>query len=107
MYMMKNSKHSRIDKQNALKCFITITWKWFVAHDYGWAVMEGLLQPNWFDGPAIPHNLFREEEFGNLATTDKLHEPSETESSDEEEWSEDSDDSGLRIWWLLIRQRQC
>jgi len=46
-----------------------------------------------FDGPAIPHNLFREEEVGNLATTDKLDEPSETESSDEEEWSEDSDDS--------------
>jgi len=32
MYMMKNCKHSRIDKQNALKCIITITWKWFVAH---------------------------------------------------------------------------
>ena len=48
--------------------------------------MEGLLQPNWFDWPAIPHNLFREEEVGNLATTVKLDEPSETESSDEEEW---------------------
>jgi len=47
--------------------------------------MEGLLQPNWFDWPAIPHNLFREEEVGNLATTVKLDEPSETESSDEEE----------------------
>jgi len=55
--------------------------------------MEGLLQPNWFEGPAIAHNLFREEEVGNLATTDKLDESSETESSYEEEWSEDSDDS--------------
>jgi len=54
--------------------------------------MEGLLQPNCFDGPAIPHNLFREE-VRNLPTTDKLDEPSETESSDEVEWSEDSDDS--------------
>jgi len=26
--------------------------------------MEELLQPNWFDGPAIPRNLFREEEVG-------------------------------------------
>ena len=60
---------------------------------YGCVAIEGLLQPNWFDGAAIPHNLFSEEEVGNLATTDKLHEPSETESSDEEEWSEDSDDS--------------
>ena len=32
MYMMKNSKHSPIDKWNAFKCFITITWKWFIAH---------------------------------------------------------------------------
>jgi len=53
--------------------------------------MEGLLQPYWFDGPAIPHDLFREEEVGNLATTDKLDESSETESCNEEEWSEDSD----------------
>jgi len=30
--------------------------------DYGWVVMEGLLQPNWFDGPAIPHNQFRPKE---------------------------------------------
>jgi len=30
---------------------------------------------------------------GNLATTYKSDEPSETESSDEEEWSEDSDGS--------------
>jgi len=60
--------------------------------DYGWVAMEELLQPNWFDGPAIPHDLFRDE-VGNLDTTGKLHEPSETESSDEEEWSEDSDDS--------------
>jgi len=64
--------------------------------DYGWAVMERLLQPKWFHGPAIPHNLFREEEVGNLATTDKLDEPYETESSDEEEWSKDSDDSNCK-----------
>jgi len=54
--------------------------------------MEGMLQPNWFHGPGIPHNLFRHK-VGNLATTDKLDEFSETESSDEVEWSEDSDDS--------------
>jgi len=53
--------------------------------DYGWALIEGLLQPNWFAGLAIPHDLFREEEVGNLATTDKLNESTETESSDEEE----------------------
>jgi len=40
------------------------------------------------------HTIYSEKRrFGNLTTTDKLHEPSETESSDEEEWSEDSDDS--------------
>jgi len=43
--------------------------------------MEGLLQTNWFDGPAIPQNLFKEE-VGNLATIDKLDETSETESSE-------------------------
>jgi len=61
--------------------------------DYGCVAIEGMLQPNWFDGPPIPHNLFREEKVGNLTTTNKLDEPSETESSDEEEWSEDSADS--------------
>jgi len=26
---------------------------------YGWVVTEGLLRPNWFGRPAVPHNLFR------------------------------------------------
>jgi len=64
--------------------------------DYGWVVMEGLLQPNWFDGPAIPHNQFRPKEVWNLATTDKLDASSETESSDKVEWSQDSDGSDCK-----------
>jgi len=65
---------------------------WLPTDYYGCVAMEGMLQPNWFHGPGIPHNLFRHK-VGNLATTDKLDESSETESSDEVEWSEDSDDS--------------
>lgn len=26
--------------------------------DYGWSVIDNLLKPTWFDGPAIPDSLF-------------------------------------------------
>jgi len=78
---MKNSKHSPVDWSASSPS----PGNGWLPTDYGWALIEGLLQPNWFAGLAIPHDLFREEEVGNLATTDKLNESTETESSDEEE----------------------
>ena len=26
--------------------------------DYGWSVIDNLLKPTWFEGPAIPDSLF-------------------------------------------------
>ena len=64
---------------------------------------DKLLQPNWFDGPAIPVNLFKdnendedepgEEHRGTGDGSSDEEEPSEMETADDEPWSEDSDDS--------------
>lgn len=72
--------------------------------DYGWYMNKELLQPKWFDGPAIPVSLFKddeeeeekEEEEKSLSirdTSSDEEEASEMETSDDKAWSEDSDDS--------------
>lgn len=62
--------------------------------DYRWIVNDKLLQPNWFDGPAIPDSLFTDETEDvteeNVVSGDEPD--SDAESSDDEPWSEDSDD---------------
>ena len=34
--------------------------------NYGWEVDSGLLQPTWFDGPAVPDSLFHSDEDANI-----------------------------------------
>jgi len=82
---------------------------------YGWSLKAGLLQPTWYDGPAIPESLFRttadtmaqnddnteaeidetivqsQEEDEMLPDDAALGESDSLSLSDEEPWSEDSD----------------
>ena len=55
--------------------YVTILWKHASSaapghhstpSDYGWIIRNEVLQPHWFDGPAIPRNLFKDNEEGNL-----------------------------------------
>ncbi|XP_063047206.1 uncharacterized protein LOC134440965 [Engraulis encrasicolus] len=54
--------------------------------DYGWCVKDGLLQPNWFNGPSIPQHLFS-------AGTESHSQEDSTEEESDEPWSEESEDS--------------
>ena len=68
--------------------------------DYGWFLNNEQLQPNWFEGTAIPSSIFRnvEKEENTKVIEHSVHEEeaSDIEISDEEPWSEDSsDDSDL------------
>ena len=78
--------------------------------DYGWEVDSGLLQPIWFDGPAVPDSLFCSDGDANIESdsdsdqatipsqsgetvmeTDDLDEQSDYDLCEDEPWSEDSD----------------
>lgn len=64
--------------------------------DYGWSAKGNLLQPVWFDGPAIPDALFRDGD-DNESDIDSTEDEEDAadyihlEISDGEAWSEDSD----------------
>lgn len=81
-------------------------------NDYGWITNGELLQPAWFDGPAVPENLFTNPEDEHDIEFDssgdetiiqdhESHEDhdesgsdsefSDSDLSDNEQWSEDSD----------------
>ena len=53
--------------------------------DYGWNMNGSTLEPIWFVGPAIPDNLFEQED------TQADIEPEPEELSDDDAWSDDSD----------------
>ena len=78
--------------------------------DYGWEVDGGLLQPTWFDGPAVPDALFSCDDGVNIESdsdskkttiptqsgeivkeTDDLDEQGDYDLCEDEPWSEDSD----------------
>ena len=78
--------------------------------DYGWEVDGGLLQPTWFDGPAVPDALFCGDDGVNIGSyigsekatiptrsggivmeTDDLDEQVDYDLCEDEPWSEDSD----------------
>ena len=63
--------------------------------DYDCIIGNEVLQAHWFNGPAIPSNLFKDNKEGNLneikATLDE-QEASEADISDQESWSKDSSD---------------
>ena len=64
--------------------------------DYGWLLQDGILQPHWFDGPAIPESVFTND---NDADANVVHnEPdvdadSSADESDAEAWTSDDDDT--------------
>ncbi|MPC70324.1 hypothetical protein E2C01_064568 [Portunus trituberculatus] len=90
--------------------YVTVLWshantaspdQGLCATDYGWAVDGDLLQPTWFDGPAVPDSIFpngsdkdqtiltqSEETVMEMDTLDEL---SDYDQCDDEPWSEDSD----------------
>ena len=84
--------------------YVTILWKHafsaasghhLTASDHGWIFSNEVSQPHWFDGPAIPSNLFKDSEEDNLNEIEDTldeQEASEADISDEEPWSEDSSD---------------
>ncbi|KAK3883498.1 hypothetical protein Pcinc_012197 [Petrolisthes cinctipes] len=78
--------------------------------DYGWSANGNLLQPVWFDGPALPDALFTDRDNNKDDSNDACSDSDETtivestedvdsdaddhiyhEPSDDEAWSEDSD----------------
>ena len=78
--------------------------------DYGWSTIGDILQPTWFDGPAVPVTLFTPSDSrgvendtsdGTIIEDDSLQEnlddagfeseTSDSDLSDNELWSEDSD----------------
>ncbi|XP_068240150.1 uncharacterized protein [Palaemon carinicauda] len=90
--------------------YVTVLWshantkspdQGLCAIDYGWAVDGDLLQPTWFDGPAVPDSLFandsdKDQEIlsqseETVMETDNLDELSDYDQCEDEPWSEDSD----------------
>ncbi|KAK4301126.1 hypothetical protein Pmani_024341 [Petrolisthes manimaculis] len=76
------------------------------ATDYGWSANGNLLQPVWFDAPALPDALFTDRDNNKNDSNDACSDSDETtivestediddhiyhESSNDEAWSEDSD----------------
>ena len=65
--------------------------------DYGWKVHDNILKPIWFEGPAIPDNLFVMDEsdrkdIGADSDLDLGLQPIDGVNSDSDEaWSEDSE----------------
>ena len=58
--------------------------------DFGWISQDGLLQPVWYKGPALPENLFKNSDDSTSQAEVSIEELSE---SDSEAWSEESDGS--------------
>ena len=56
--------------------------------EYGWHMDNGILEPIWFKGPAMPDNLFENDssEIDNEDETEEIY-----NESDDEAWSDDSD----------------
>ena len=77
--------------------------------DYGWSTKGELLQPTWFDGPAVPDTLFTpsdgtgletdsdsDDTFTQMDSDEDAHDEeasqlSDSDVSDNDKWSEDSD----------------
>ena len=61
--------------------------------DYGWSVIDNLLKPTWFEGPAIPDSLFKNgsNNIDDMAVEGDSESEMEVCDSDGEAWSEDSD----------------
>ena len=58
--------------------------------DYGWEESEGILKPVWFEGPAIPDNLFANNPPNATESEDGSDSAAESDS-DGEAWTDDSD----------------
>ncbi|KAK4320394.1 hypothetical protein Pmani_008745 [Petrolisthes manimaculis] len=82
------------------------------ATDYGWSANGNLLQPVWFDAPALPDALFIDRDNNKKDSNDACSDSDETtivestediddhiyqESSDDEAWSEDSDTDSQNV----------
>ncbi|KAK4302617.1 hypothetical protein Pmani_025307 [Petrolisthes manimaculis] len=76
------------------------------ANDYGWSANGNLLQPVWFDAPALPDALFTDQDNNKNDSNDACSDSDETtivestedvddhiyhEPSDDESWNENSD----------------
>ena len=59
--------------------------------EYGWVEKDGQLVPHWFSGPSIPDNVFKE---GCYVASSEVEENND-DLSDDNPWSDDSDDSDL------------
>ena len=63
--------------------------------DYGWEESEGILKPVWFEGPAIPDNLFANNPPDATESEDGSDLAAEIDDgvsdSDGEAWTDDSD----------------
>ena len=78
--------------------------------NYGWEVDSSLLQPAWFEGPAIPDSLFHSDEDANIESDrdsdqtailsqseetvneiDDLHDRNDYDLCEDEPWNKDSD----------------
>lgn len=68
--------------------------------DYGWCLKDGILQPKWFNGPAIPASLFSDEFMEpdyesndtiiiNNDSNPEEESPDELSELDDEPWTED------------------
>lgn len=107
-----------VDKKLQRAHYVTILWnhanlecpdQGLSPTDYGWAANGNLLQPVWFDEPAIPDVLFSDRCNSNDNSNDACIDSDETtildstdvdvdaddyihhDPSDDEAWSEDSD----------------
>ena len=108
-----------LDKKLKRAHYVTILWSHanlscpdqdLSPTDYGWSANGNLLQPVWFDGPALPDALFTDRENNNDDSNDAFSDSDETtfvssteyvdvdtdgcvsaDPSDEDAWSEDSD----------------
>ena len=70
--------------------------------DYGWSLENGMLIPTWFDGPAIPANIFCKPWERNDEEDIMLNEDIESGNENDEQWSGDSDsDDETGVEFLL------